>query len=236
MVANGIGPERRHLQEFFQAFEGSDIGDHLADDLLFGEAYGLGLTVVDAEVAKLDRIQEGETDGSILVDGFELCALTLGLLLTLLEGLGEGLAVVDVDGHAKPVEDFAGLVADRLGPDPPPAGTAVAGADHAGFDVVVDAGRATEWFHVLRTRSPVFGLKGAEPSRVSEVFDGEAEVVEEVLVGVGDAAVGRAHPDGLGIEVGEDAVASFAGDESFLVLLACRDVDGEAAKAWSGHH
>ena len=73
-------------------------------------------------------------------------------------------------------------------------------------------------------------MKGVEPARVSEVFDGEAEVVEEVLVGVGDAAVGSAHPDSLGIEIGENAVAGFAGDESFLVLFACGDVDGEAAE------
>ena len=58
----------------------------------------------------------------------------------LLEGFGEGLAVVDVDGDAEPVEDLAGVVADGLGAKPPPAGTAVAGANHAGFDVVVDAG------------------------------------------------------------------------------------------------
>ena len=63
-----------------------------------------------------------------------------------------------------------------------------------------------------------------------ELFDGEPEIVEEVLVGVGDAAVGGAHPDGLGVEIGEDAVAGFAGDEGFFVLLALRDVDGEAAE------
>ena len=77
---------------------------------------------------------------------------------------------------------------------------------------------------------PVVGMEGAEPSRSAEVFDSEAEVVEEELVGVGDAAVGGAHPDGLGVEVGEDAVTGFAGDESFLVLLAFGDVDGEAAQ------
>ena len=64
----------------------------------------------------------------------------LGLFLAVLQGLGEGLAIVDVDGDAEPVEDVSGLVADGLGTDPPPAGAAVAGADHAGFDVVVVAG------------------------------------------------------------------------------------------------
>src|SRR5258705_6360086 len=130
VVANGLAGGC-HLQEFFQSREGGNIGDDLADDLLFGEAYGLSLTIVDAEVTKLDRIQEGETDGSILVDGFELCALTLGLLLTLLEGLGEGLAVIDVDGDAEPVENFSGLVANGLGANPPPTGMAVAGANDA---------------------------------------------------------------------------------------------------------
>ena len=113
---------------------------HLAEDLLFGQADGLRLTIVDAEVAELDGIEEGEADGRALVDGFELCALALGLLLTVLEGFGEGLAVVDVDGDAEPVKDFPGLVADGLGTNPPPADMAVAGPDHAGFEIVVGAG------------------------------------------------------------------------------------------------
>ena len=101
------------------------------------EAESLALTIVDAQVAELNGIEEGEADGSGIVDGFELGALTFGLLLSLLEGFGEGLAVVDVDGDAEPVEDFAGLVADRLGANPPPAGMAVASANHAGFEIVV---------------------------------------------------------------------------------------------------
>ncbi len=46
-----------HLQQFLQSRQRRDIGDHLADDLFFGEAYGLGLTIVDAEVPKLDGVQ-----------------------------------------------------------------------------------------------------------------------------------------------------------------------------------
>ncbi len=122
------------------------------------------------------------------------------------------------------------FVADRLGPDPPPAGTAVAGADHAGFDVVVDAGGDGAG-PSLDDAGAVVGMKGFDPGFAFEIVWCEAEVVEEALVGVGELTVGRAHPDGLGIEVGEDAVAGLAGDEGVLVVLAVGDVDAEAAQA-----
>ncbi len=136
--------------------------------------------------------------------------MTFGFLLALLEGFGERLAVVNVEGDAEPVEDFAGVVADRLGTKPPPAGMAVACANHAGFDVVVDAGGdgvGPGFENAMRGRQD--RRHRASPGR--EFVDGEADVVEEVLVGVGDAAVRGSHPDGLGIEIGEDAVAGFAG-------------------------
>ena len=218
MVADGMAGGDL-FEEFSEAFERRDLGDEAADDLLFGKAEGLGLTIVDAEVAEFDGIEEGEADGSGLVDGLEFCALALGLFLAPLEGLGEGLAVVDVDGDAEPVEDLAGFVSDRLGPNPPPAGTAIASADHAGFDVVVDtsgdgAGPGLEdTFAVVR-------MEGVQPALAARVFDGEAEVVEEALIGIGDVAVGGAHPDGLRVEISEDAITGFAGDERFLVFLA----------------
>ena len=125
------------------------------------------------------------------------------------------------------------FVADGLGADPPPAGAAVACADHAGFDVVVDSGgdgTATRFRDALA----IVRVKGPEPVFAFEIFDGEAEVVQQALVGVGEAAVGGSHPDGLGVEVGEDAVARFACDEGVFVALAIGDVDGEAAQAtWS---
>ncbi len=106
---------------------------------------------------------------------------------------------------------------------------AVACANHAGFDIVVCAG-GDGVVPGFEDALPVARMEGAEPSPSAEVFDGEADVVEEELIGVGDAAVRGAHPDGLGVEIGEDTVTSFAGDESFLVLLACGDVDGETAE------
>ena len=141
------------FEDLSEAFEGSDLGDGAAENLLSGKAEGFALTVVDAEVAEFDGVEEGEADGGGLVDGFEFGALALGLVLAALEGLGEGLAIVDVDGDAEPVEDFAGVVADGLGPNPPPAGTAIAGANHAGFDVVVLPGDETERDQDSRTRS-----------------------------------------------------------------------------------
>ena len=198
---------------------GSELGDGAAEDLLSGKAEGLALAVVDAEVAKFDGVEEGEADGGGLVDGFEFGALALGLLLAALERLGEGFAIVDVDGDAEPVENFAGVVADGLGANPPPAGVAVAGANHAGFDVVVVAS-GDGVGPGLDDALAVVGMEGVEPSVAGEIFDGEAEVVEEALIGVGDAAVGCAHPDGLGVEIGEDAVTCFAGGE-LLLRSAC---------------
>ena len=128
------------LEQFEHAFERGDLGDAVADDLVCGEAEGLGLAIVDAEVAEFDGVEEGEADGGGLVDGFEFGALALGLELLLLELFGVGFAVVDVDGDAEPVEDIAGVVADGESAEPPPADGAVAGADHAGFDVVLGAG------------------------------------------------------------------------------------------------
>ncbi len=121
--------------------------------------------------------------------------------MTLLQSLGKGFAIVDVDGDAEPVKNFAGLVADRLATNPPPAGMAIAGANHAGFQIKVFTG-GDGMVPGFQNALPVLGLKRAEPARVSEVFDGEAEIVEEVLVGVGDAPVGSAHPDSLGVEIG----------------------------------
>ena len=102
-----------------------------------GEAEGLGLAIVDAEVAELGGVEEREADRGGLVDGFEFGALALGLELFLLELLGVGLAVVDVDGDAEPVEDLARFVADGQGAEPPPADGFIAGADHAGFYLVL---------------------------------------------------------------------------------------------------
>ncbi len=69
------------LEDLSEAFEGGELGDGTAEDLFSGKAEGFGLTVVDAQVAELDGIEEGEADGSGLVDGFEFGALSLGLLL-----------------------------------------------------------------------------------------------------------------------------------------------------------
>ena len=218
------------LEEIFDAFEGGDLGDGAADDLIFRQADGLGLTGVDADVAEVDGVEEREADGGGLVDGLEFGALALGLLLTLLEGLGEGLAVVDVDVDAEPVEDIAVVVAHGHGAYPKPAGAAVARADHSGFDVVVDAGGngSAPGFDDARA---IVRVKGLEPDFAFEIVEGEAEVVEQALVGVSQAAIGRSHPDGLGVEVGEDAVACLAGDEGVFVALAIGNVDGEAAEA-----
>src|SRR5271170_5351498 len=94
------------LEDFFEAFEGCDLGDGAAEDLLSRKAKCLALTIVDAEVAEFDGVKEGEADGGRLVDGFEFCALALGLVLAALEGVSKGLTVVDVDADAKPVENF----------------------------------------------------------------------------------------------------------------------------------
>ena len=95
------------FEDLFEAFEGCDLGDGAAEDLLSGKAECFALTIVDAEVAKFDGVEEGEADGGRLVDGFEFCALALGLVLAALEHLGEGLAIIDVDGDAEPIEDSA---------------------------------------------------------------------------------------------------------------------------------
>ena len=232
VVADGVAGGDLGV-ELGDVLERDDLGDAAADDLLLGQAKGLGLAGVDAQVAKFDGIEECEADRRGLVDGLELGALALGLLLTLLEFFGEGLAVVDVDVDSEPVEDVAVLVADGLGADPPPAGAAIAGADEAGFDIVVDSG-GDGAAPGLEDAPVVVGVEGLEPAAGLEVFGGEAEVVEEALVGVGDAAVGGAHPDGLGVEVGEDAVAGLAGAEGIFVALAIGDVDREAAQACVG--
>ena len=128
------------------------------------------------------------------------------------------------------------VVAHGHGADPKPAGAAVARTDHSGFDVVVDADGdgVVPGFDDART---IVRVKGLEPGFALEIVGGEAEVVEQALIGVGQAAIGRSHPDGLRVEVGEDAVACFAGDEGVFVAFAIGDVDGEAAEAsWDAIH
>ena len=123
------------------------------------------------------------------------------------------------------MEDFSGVVANGLGAKPPPAHVAIAGANHAGFDVVVDAG-GDGVGPGFEDALAVAGIEGIEPAEAAEFVDGEADVVEEALVGVGDAAVGSSHPDGLGVEVGEDAVTLFGGGE-LLLRCACASVMSE---------
>ncbi len=124
-------------EELFDSFERGEVGDAVAEDLLARQAESFDLAVVDAEVAELDGVEEGEADGCGAIDGLELGALAFRLLLPLLQGFGEGLSIVDVGVDAEPVEDHSCLVADGLGADPPPASASIAGADHAGLDVVV---------------------------------------------------------------------------------------------------
>ena len=76
------------------------------------------MTVVDAQVTEVDRVKEREDDGSGLVDGLKFGALTLGVFLAALESLREGLAIVDIDGDAKPMENSAGVVSNGLGANP----------------------------------------------------------------------------------------------------------------------
>src|SRR5271154_1601155 len=73
-------------------------------------------------------------------------------------------------------------------------------------------------------------MEGIKPSQTREVFDGEANVVEEALIGVGDVSCGITHPDALRIQVGEDTVAGLGGGELFFVPLAPGDVGGHAAQ------
>ena len=156
-------------------------------------------------------------------------ALAFGLLLARCS-LGEGLAIVDVDVDAEPVEDVAGLVADGLGAEPPPAGVAVVCTKHAGFDVEVGPGSDALMPCVVHALA-VVRVEGFEPRLASEVLLCEAHRIEHDLVGVGDSAiVGGSHPDGLRVEIGEDAVTFFAGGQRLFIALAIGDVDGEAAQ------
>ena len=91
-------PAATLVQESLRSLERDDLGDAAAEDLLCWEADGLGLAVVDAEVAKLDGIEEREADGGGAVDGLELGPLALGLLLALTQSLGEVFTIGDVDG------------------------------------------------------------------------------------------------------------------------------------------
>src|SRR5215469_1863165 len=207
-----------------------EIGDAAAQNLVLGQADGLGLYIVDPDVAQVDRIEEREADGCALVDRFELGALALGLLLTQLKCFGEGLAIVDIDVDSEPVEDVPVLIADWMSADPPPARATVPGANHAGFQVVVGSG-GDGAFPSGKDTLLVVRVEGFEPVFTVEIFVGEAEVVHRDLIGVGEATVGGCHPDGLGVEVCEDAVAGLTCGEGFLVAFVLGDVDGEAAEA-----
>ena len=127
------------MEQLLQPVERGDLGDAATEDLIFREADGLGLAVVNAQISELNGIEESKADGRGLVDGLEFRALSIRLFLLGAELVGSGLAVVDVGCHAEPVEDVSGVVADGQGAEPPPAYGAVTGADHAGFDVVLIA-------------------------------------------------------------------------------------------------
>lgn len=145
------------------------------------------------------------------------------------ELLGVGFSVMDVHGDTEPVEDFSRFVANGACSEPPPADGCVCGADHASFDLVFDAG-IDGTCPCIEDGIPVCLEEGVEPDEVvAGCFHGEAHVVEEALIGVCDSAFRGSHPDGLRVEVGEDAVAFFAGGECFFVLLSVGDVAGDSA-------
>src|SRR5580692_6892758 len=90
-ISDGM-PFGNLLEDLFEAFERSEFSDGATKNLLSRQAQGFALTIVDAQIAKFDRIEEGETNWRCLVDVFELGALTLSFILTTLEGLGEGFS------------------------------------------------------------------------------------------------------------------------------------------------
>src|SRR6202011_943019 len=102
--------------------------------------------------------------------------------------------------------------------------------DHAGFDLVlltVGDGAGPGLDDTLAI--PL--LEAGEPGEsAAGGFHGDADVVEEALVGVGNLAGRIAHPDGLGVKVGQDAVALFGGGEPLFVPLAAGDVHRKAAQ------
>ena len=71
-------PARTCSNSSLQAGDGRDLGEGAAEDLIGLEAEELGLAVVEAEIAELDGVEEGEADGGGAVDGFDLGALAFG--------------------------------------------------------------------------------------------------------------------------------------------------------------
>ena len=105
------------------------------------------------------------------------------------------------------------------------------GANQAGFDVIVVARRDGMLPGGIDTIS-VSGIEGVEPSEVLEILDCESQVVEESLIGISNVSGGVADPHALRVEIGEDTVSRFTGDQGFFVFLLARgNVDGEATKA-----
>ena len=150
-VANGSSFE--HLAEhLFHAADGTDLGQGASEDLMLGQADDLGLAVVEAQIAEVDGIEEGKADGGGAVEGLDLGALALGLALFLVQGVGGGPAVVDVDGDTEPVADVTGLVAQGQGAKPEPARLVGGDVHQAGLDVVFGAG-GDERFQRSRTRA-----------------------------------------------------------------------------------
>ena len=163
LVADGMAGELACWRRSSTPSSRGDLGDAAADDLIDRQAEGLGLAFVDAEVAELGGIEESQADGAGLVDAFELGALALGLEGLLLELFGVGLAVVNVDGDAEPVEDFSGVVADGEGAEPPPADSFIAGANHTGFDLVL--GTSGDGVGpCLDDAGMLVGVEGVEPA------------------------------------------------------------------------
>ncbi len=95
-------------EEFFDTFDGSDLGDAAAEDFFDRQADGFSLSIIDTQIAELDRIEEGQADGRGAVDCFEFCALALGFHLPLLQRVRSVFAIGDVD--TKPAKPGCGTV------------------------------------------------------------------------------------------------------------------------------
>ena len=116
------------VEEFFEAGDGGHLGEGAADDLFGLEAEEGGLAIVEAEVAIVFDVEEGEADGGGAIDGFDFGVLALGFEGFLLEGFAIGL----LGGEVAEEDDDAVVGGIALDAEPDVEGFGVEGFELRG--------------------------------------------------------------------------------------------------------
>jgi hypothetical protein len=183
---NSSGGAVKHLS---QPLNGGNLCKRPAEDLLLGEADNFSLSVVEAEVAVVDGIKEGEANGGGAVDRLKLGGLALqNLLLAFQLTAGDDLFCYVKDHIEDAVDDSAGIAGGLVDEVKVARGALVGGGvdeGSRGFAAKVRDARVEDLVEKLK-EALALKLRKSFPERLAEevilrtpMHEGNVAVIDE---------------------------------------------------------